>query len=119
MRRCHICPAHLHAESYTCGGVPTRFCQRCRQGHALVDFDGAKHCCCRSLERCKQLRRQRREAQAPRAGLELPALEQPPLAMPPPRPGWCLVPWQALAAHAPELLPAALPAGPLPGLPNN
>lgn len=112
MQRCHICSNHVHAERYTCGGVPTRFCQRCRQGHALSAFEATKHCCCRSLQRRKQLRREKQAARPaidPPASMALPAL-LPLVEALPPHPEWCLVQWQALAAHAPQLLPAAVPA---------
>jgi hypothetical protein len=47
---------HLKADSYQVKGVPSRFCQRCGQGHPLTDFEGSKRSCRKALERHNQRR---------------------------------------------------------------
>ncbi|EFN50836.1 hypothetical protein CHLNCDRAFT_37677 [Chlorella variabilis] len=56
LQRNHICPDHLKADSYMVKGVPSRFCQRCGQGHPLTEFEGSKRSCRKALERHNQRR---------------------------------------------------------------
>lgn len=53
-----LCPpqVHLKAGSYMVRGTAVRFCQSCYMAHPLAQFEGAKRCCRRSLQRRKQLR---------------------------------------------------------------
>lgn len=53
---------HLKADSYLVKGVPSRFCQRCGQGHALTEFEGSKRSCRKALERHNQRRRDKQAA---------------------------------------------------------
>lgn len=56
-QRNHICPDHLKCESYSVKGVPSRFCQRCGQGHNQTEFGGKLRSCTKSLEKHNKRRR--------------------------------------------------------------
>lgn len=48
---------HLKSETYSVKGVPSRFCQRCGQGHNQTEFGGKLRSCTKSLEKHNKRRR--------------------------------------------------------------
>ncbi|KAK1324536.1 putative squamosa promoter-binding-like protein 19 [Acorus calamus] len=52
-----ICEGHYKAPVVRVGGVQERFCQRCTRFHELLEFDGSKRTCRKSLEAHNKRRR--------------------------------------------------------------
>ncbi|KAK1274184.1 Squamosa promoter-binding-like protein 11 [Acorus gramineus] len=52
-----ICEGHYKAPVVRVGGVRKRFCQRCTRFHELLEFDGSKRTCRKSLEAHNKRRR--------------------------------------------------------------
>jgi hypothetical protein len=39
-----LCATHINCPAVLCGDVPLRWCQECRQFHALEAFSGSQRC---------------------------------------------------------------------------